>query len=217
MNYNNNSNKRRPKKSSNKGGSSLTNKNQVRQMIESLRSKATKRYILTSTGTVTTQASITSGGTLFPCDQIAQGTGNQARLGMDARVRNISYKATLDPDSTDVFDTFRVIIFRWSDYAAATVPDVLVSTTNLVNSFYDLENIKTQKLQILFDQNYNTAVGKGSSNVDVNINCDYPIVWNSTSASSAVVGSIYVLLCSDSTAIPSPEASGAMSIRIEQD
>jgi hypothetical protein len=197
--------------------SNLVTKSQLRQAIASSRAKGPKRYMLTSTGTITTPVSVTSGGTIYPCDQIAQGSGNQTRIGMDAIVRKIVYRGLFTPDSTDVMDTFRLIIFRWSDSVAPTVSDVLVSTSNLVNSFYDLENYKSNKLQILFDKRFTTATGLGQKVVDVELDANYPIVWNSTSASSALVGSICILVCSDSTAIPSPTLSGAMSIRIEQD
>jgi hypothetical protein len=189
----------------------------MKQMINSkLQNNLVKKYILTATGTVVTPASITNSGTMYNLESVAQGSGNQARTGNNAIVKKIWYHGQLYPDSTDVNNQFRVVLFRWNDNTTAVAGDLFTSS-NYSTSFYNIDNIATGKLQILFDRNFTVCTpGKGSEFVGFNIKCNYPIQWNSASAVPAIQGSLNLFIVSDSTAVPSPTIAGNVCVLLEQ-
>lgn len=189
----------------------------MKQIINSkLQNNLVKKYILTATGTVVTPASITNSGTMYNLESVAQGSGNQARTGNNAIVKKIWYHGQLYPDSTDVNNQFRVVLFRWNDNTTAVVGDLFTSS-NYSTSFYNIDNIATGKLQILFDRNFTVCTpGKGSEFVNFNIKCNYPIQWNSASAVPAIQGSLNLFIVSDSTAVPSPTVAGNACVLLEQ-
>lgn len=193
------------------------NKAQVKQMIKSVvNNESVKKFILTATGTVITPASITNSGTMYNLESIAQGTGNQARTGNQAMVKNIWYRAHLYADSTDVINVFRVVLFRWNDNTTAVSTDVFTST-NYSTSYYNIDNIHTGKLEILHDRSYPTGTTAGGAKVvTINLKQNHQMQWNSASAVPAINGSLNLFIVSDSTAIPSPTIAGNVCLTLEQ-
>jgi hypothetical protein len=195
----------------------LVTKGQVRSMIKQMElSHSERKFILTATGTTVTPASITNSGTMYNLESVAQGSGNQARIGNNARVREIVYNANLYADSTDVINVFRVVLFRWNDNTAAVAGDIFTSS-NYSTSYYNIDNIKTGKLQILYDQSFPTGTtAGGAKHCHIDMKCDYPIQWNSSSAVPAIQGSLNLFVVSDSTAVPSPTIAGNACVILEQ-
>lgn len=193
-------------------------KAQVKSMINSLaQSEIERKYILNSLGTTTAQASVTSTGTIYALTAVAEGTGNQNRVGRNAVIKRIWGDLSFYADSTDVLNTCRIIIFRWTDLTAPTIGDVLQSSTNYVNSFYNLDYLHGPKLKILYDKKIAASYsGNGVALAKWDLHGKWPVQWNTSSASSAVVGGIFIVLVSDSTAVPSPGSAGACAICFEQ-
>lgn len=200
-------------------GKALTKKQkmQMKQIINSkMQTTLTRKYMLTATGTVITPASINNSGTMYNLESVAQGSGNQNRVGNNAIVRKIWYHGQVYPDSTDVNNQFRVVLFRWNDNTTAAVGDLFTST-NYNTSYYNIDNIETGKLQILFDKNYTTcSPGKGSEFVSIQLKGQWPIQWSSASAVPAIQGSLNLFIVSDSTAAPTPTVAGNACVVLEQ-
>ncbi len=206
--YKNNKNKK----------NNVVTKKQVKDMIKSATAKDdTKKFILTATGTTVTPASITNTGTMYNLESVAQGSGNQARIGNNAIVKRIWYHGNLYPEgTTDILNVFRVVLFRWNDNTTAVATDVFTSS-NYSTSYYNIDNIHTGKLQILFDKAYDTGyTSSGPKSCKIDIKCNHPIQWNSSSAVPAIQGSINLFIVSDSTAVPSPYIAGNACLELEQ-
>lgn len=198
-------------------GKKPVNHAQVKQMINSaLAIDLERKFILTATGTTITPASITNSGTMYSLDTVAQGSGNQARIGNNAVVKHIKVDMNLYPDSTDVINVFRVVLFRWNDNTTAVAGDVFVSS-NYSTSYYNIDNIKTRKLSILFDKSYCTGyTSSGAKHCHIDLKQNHPIQWNSAAAVNAIDGAIYLFVVSDSTAVPSPTIAGNCMVLLEQ-
>jgi hypothetical protein len=186
-------------------------------MIKSVATKDEQRvFSLTATGTTVTPASITNTGTMYNLESIAQGSGNQTRRGNNARVKHLTYNANLYADSTDVINVFRVVIFRWNDNTTAVVGDLFTSS-NYSTSYYNIDNILTGKLEVLFDKSYCTGTtAGGAKHCHVDMALDRAIQWNSASAVPAIQGSMNLFVVSDSTAIPSPTIAGNATLLLQQ-
>lgn len=196
----------------------LVTKQEVKGMIaNSMQQDIERKYILNSTGTTTAQASVTSTGTIYALTAVAEGTGAQNRVGRNAVIKKIVGTHSFYADSTDVLNTCRFIIFRWTDLTAPVISDVLQSSTNYVNSFYNLDYYKGPKLKILHDRKVAASYsGNGVALESYTLKGHWPVQWNTSSANSAVVGGVYLLVVSDSTAVPSPGLAGAVSLLFEQ-
>ncbi len=197
--------------------SNLVTKKQVKSMIKTtVKASLQRKFILTATGTTVTPTSITNSGTMYSLDSIAQGSGNQARTGNNARVREISYNGNFYADGTDVINNFRVVIFRWNDNTTAVAADLFTSS-NYSTSFYNIDHISTGKLHIIMDRFINTGTtASGSKSIHVKFKQNHPIQWNSASAVPAIQGALYLFVVSDSTAIPSPTIAGNATVIFEQ-
>ncbi len=112
-------------------------------IANAMQSEVERKYILNSLGTTTAMASATSSGTIYPLTAVAEGTGAQNRVGRNATAKRIWGRLSCYADSTDILNTFRIIIFRWTDLTAPTIGDVFQSSTNYVNSFYNLDYYRT--------------------------------------------------------------------------
>ncbi len=175
-----------------------------------------RKFFLTATGTTVTPASISNSGTMYNLESVAQGSGNQNRVGNNARVKQIIYNANLYADSTDVINVFRVVLFRWNDNTTAVAGDLFTSS-NYSTSYYNIDNIKTGKLQILADEFFPTGTTAGGArHCHIDMKCDYPIQWNSASAVPAIQGSLNIFVVSDSTAVPSPTIAGNATLVVYQ-
>ena len=192
-------------------------KSQVAQMIKSIQDKdLTKKFILTATGTTITPASITNSGTVYNLESVVQGASNQQRIGNNAIVRRVKYDGNLYPDSTDVINVFRVVLARWNDNTSLVAGDIFQSS-NYSTSYYNIDNIGTGKLQILFDQFYCTGyTSSGAKHCHFDMKMNHPIQWNSASAVPAIQGSLNLFIVSDSTAVPSPTIAGNATVVLEQ-
>lgn len=192
-------------------------KGQVKSMIMStVNNSLVRKYIATATGTTVTPSSISNTGTMYSLDSIAGGSGNQARVGNNAMVKEITYNANLYPDSTDGINVFRVVMFRWNDNTTAVVGDLFLSS-NYSTSYYNIENIKTGKLVILFDKSYCTgSTSSGAKHCHIGLKQNHAIAWSGSSATPAIQGALYLFVVSDSTAVPSPTIAGNCIVEIEQ-
>lgn len=202
----------------NKGGRSKTvNRQQVRQMINNIVNQDLERkYILTATGTTITPASITNSGTVYSLDTVATGTSNQTRVGNNATVKEILVNMNLYPDSTDVINVFRVVLVRWNDNTTLVAGDIFTST-NYSTSYYNIDNIKTNKMHILWDKSYCTGyTSSGAKHCYINLKQNHSIQWNTTSSANAIQGALYLFVVSDSTAVPSPTIAGNVMVLLEQ-
>lgn len=187
-------------------------------MIESrIENESVVKYMLTSVGTVSVPQSITSSGSVFSLDSVAQGTTNQTRVGNNAYIKNIWINLNCYADSTDVINVFRILLVRWTDVANLTMPDVLTSNTNYINSFYNTFNISSGKLHVMADHTLNTGTTAGGSrHWRYDKEHYFTTKWNNTTAIPAIDNSLWLVVVSDSTAIPSPQCSGACAITFEQ-
>ncbi len=197
--------------------SGSVSKQQVRSMIKSTVNKSlTNKFILTATGTTVTPTSINNSGTMYSLDSVAQGSGNQARTGNNALVKEITYNGNFYADSTDVINNFRVVLFRWNDNTTAVAGDLFTSS-NYSTSYYNIDNIATGKLIILADRFINTGTtAGGSKSVNIHLKQNHRIQWNSASAVPAIQGALYLFIVSDSTAVPSPTVAGNACVKLEQ-
>ncbi len=192
-------------------------RSQVRQMIDSkMNQELERKYILTATGTTVTPASVTNSGVVYSLDTVAQGSGNQTRVGNNATVKEINVDINLYPDSTDVINCFRVVLARWNDNTTLVAGDLFTSS-NYSTSYYNIDNIKTRKLHILFDKTYCTGyTSSGPKHCHIHLKQNHSIQWNSASAVNAIDGALYLFVVSDSTAVPSPTIAGNVMVLIEQ-
>jgi hypothetical protein len=199
-----------------KGNGYMSHK-QVKELVDQkIKKSLVRKFFLTATGTTVSPASITNTGTMYNLESVAQGSGNQARIGNNARVIKIKYDGNLYADSTDVINVFRVVLARWNDNTTMVVGDLFTSS-NYSTSYYNIDNIGTGKLQVLFDKSYCTGTtSSGAKHAHIEIKCNYPIQWNSASAVPAINGSLNLYIVSDSTAIPSPTIAGNATVIIEQ-
>jgi hypothetical protein len=153
---------------------------------------------------------------MYNLESVAQGSSNQARVGNNATIREITYNGNLYPDSTDGINVFRVVLFRWNDNTTAVAGDLFVSS-NYSTSYYNIDNIKTGKLEILFDESYATGTtSSGAKHVHIHKKGYWPIQWNSASAVPAINGSMNLFIVSDSTAVPSPTIAGNATLMFLQ-
>ncbi len=208
---------RRNGRNSTKSGNYVT-KAQVKSLVQNMaQNQVERKYILNSLGSTTAMASVTSSGTIYPLTALAEGTGAQNRIGRNAVAKRIWGDLSFYADSTDILNTCRIIIFRWTDITAPTIGDVLQSSTNYVNSFYNLDYYRGPKLKILYDNKIAASYsGNGVALAKWDLKGHWPMQWNSSSANSAVVGGIFAVLVSDSTAVPSPGSAGAVAIEFDQ-
>ena len=217
--YKNNNRSRGGRRGRRQGGKNnkLVTHGQVKQMLQSkLDTSETRKFVLTATGTTITPASITNSGTMYNLESVAQGSGNQGRIGNNGIVREIYYHGNFYADTTDAINVFRVVLFRWNDNTTAVAGDVFIST-NYSTSYWNIDNIKTGKLQILFDKSYDTgSTSSGAKSCRINLKGKWPIQWNSSSAVPAIQGSLNLFVVSDSTAVPSPTIAGNACLVIEQ-
>jgi hypothetical protein len=179
---------------------------------------AERKYILNSMGTATATSSIASTGTVYSFCSIAQGTGNQARIANNATATEIWGNLSAYADSVaDLNNMIRVIIFRFTDAATPVIGDVLQSSTNYVNSFYNIDNYKSGKLKILYDQKKGVGHnGPGPVNFQWDLKGKFAMQWNSASAVPPIIGGIFAVVVSDSTAVSHPYGSGACCIEFDQ-
>lgn len=197
-------------------------KTQVKGMIASSMQKDIERkYILNSLGTTTAMASVTSSGTVYALTAVAEGTGAQNRIGRNAVIKriwgNLSFYADGTPTTGDIVNTGRLVIFRWTDLAAPTIGDVLQSSTNYVNSFYNIDYYRGPKLKILYDHKVGASYsGNGVKVIRFDLKGQWPVQWNTSSASSAVVGGIFAIFVSDSTTTSHPGSAGAICLELDQ-
>lgn len=204
--------------STRKSQSGKVTKQQVRDMISSSLAKESERkYWYTSTGTPSAPTSISSSGTFFTPLQVAAGTSNLTRVGNNAVVDELFMNLSLYADSTDGVNSFRVVIFEWTDLAGPTVASIFETTGNLINSYYSVNAIKTKKLRIIYDKKFTTGVtAHGPAQVEVRRKLNIPVQWPSTGTVDPIVGNTQLFVVSDSTAVTHPTMTGHITFMASQ-
>lgn len=156
-------------------------------------------------GTPASPQGITSTGTLFSLTSIGQGSNNLQRIGNNAQIKHLTAKVCYYANSTDISNQFRCIVYQWNDDTAATTAAILEVTGNLLTSCPNVNNVNTGKLRILSDQIFSTAYGGTLQHQIIEMPLSVMAQWSTTGVASAIFGDVGVLICSDSTAVPSPE------------
>lgn len=177
-----------------------------------------KKYILTNSGVPGSSTSVDATGTLVSLTTVAQGTTNQTRIGNFARLKRIFGNIACYADSTDVQNSIRVIFFLWTDAAAVTQSDVLVSASAYHTCFYNLNNIENGKLKILDD--YHIGVnysGSGPKVIHYDKKVDYALQWASTGSAAPITNALYVMYVSDSSVATHPYVQSSFACTIDNE
>jgi len=193
-------------------------KQQVKSMIQSaIATDLERKYWTVQLGTPSGPNSISSTGTIYSLSVPAQGSNNLNRIGNNAHVDELWGAWTLLPDSSDVQNNFRVTIVTWTDTTVCTTAQIYETTGNLINSYFNVNNIKTKKLKVLFDKKYAAAYGGiGSANEILRKKVALDLTWNSTSAVNAIGNDIIMCVSSDSTAVTHPTMTGSFCVMCSQ-
>jgi len=197
----------------------LVSKKQVKQMIKSSTAKEwNRKYILTNAGTPGSSQSVDATGALISLTTVAQGTTQQTRVGNFARLKEVYGRISMYADSTDIQNTVRVILFAWTDAAAPTSSDVLVSASAYHTCYYNLNNLENGKLKILADLregvNYS---GSGPKTISFNKKMNLPLQWSSTGSAAPITNAVYVMFVSDSSVATHPYVQSSFACLIDNE
>ncbi len=195
------------------------NKQQVRTMItNAVLHDSERKFWYTNLGTTAAPQSVTStgSGSIVSLTAIAQGLTNLTRVGNNATVKEINGKISFYPDSTDITNCFRLVIYKWTDTTSANTAAIFEIAGSLLVSPFNVNNIKTKKLQILYDRLFPTSYNGMPKAATIKLKTHIPVSWSSTSAVAAITNDIGVCVVSDSTAVPSPQIISTWELLADQ-
>lgn len=194
-------------------------KQQVKQMIQSNANKEwNKKYFLTNLGTSSATQSIDSSGTFASLSTIAGGSTNQTRVGNFVRAKKLWANIGVYASSSDVMNKVRVIIFAWTDAAAPSSTDVLISATALDACYYNLNNIEAGKIKILYDRTLSSNYsGTAPALAHIEMKMDLPMQWSSSSSSAPITNALYCFMVSDSTTSTHPYVISSFAVTVDNE
>lgn len=195
-------------------------KQQVRQMIKSAtNNEMNKKYIINDYGVPGSSQTVNSTGTIGSLSTMGQGTTQVTRVGNYAVARKLYYNVVAYPDSNDVSNNIRVIIFSWTDAnAAPAMSDVLHQAVNYHVSYYNLNNRENGKLRILKDFSMPVSYGgEGPKCVRGELQLNQKMQWGSSSSTAPVVGGLWVLFVSDSSVATHPYVQSEFVVTIDNE
>lgn len=155
--------------------------------------------------------SVTATASYNVLTSVAQGVAQSQRIGDKVRVVKIDIHLSLVTANSDVYNTVRLVWFRWTPNTAALTPgatSILENpTTQGTRSHYNYEGRK--EYHILKDMFFgmtgtSTNPTPGSLRVErMSIRCDHDVVYNLGATTGC--NHVYGLVLSDSAITPYPE------------
>lgn len=158
---------------------------------------------------------ISTTGSVLELSQIPQGDTEVMRSGIQVTPQSMKVDLQLNTPTgalPDAYNKLRVLIFRWYDTTTPAVGDILNGTgfTNFIQAPYNWVQGRS-KYKMLHDSKTlitNTDRPVAFLRKTFKFSQYDKIRFSGSSASSGEWGRIYMLICSDSSAIPHPTPTG---------
>ncbi|AXQ65943.1 MAG: coat protein [Cressdnaviricota sp.] len=149
-------------------------------------------------------------GQIFELSFIASGDARFERTGLQVSPVALYLKGQMQPSSTDVRNTIRIVVFRWNDTTAPLMSNVLSPTfADKTIAPYTWANSGT-KLKILHDSvhamNWSAESWRSDIAYRIPFSATDQIRYNGTGAGDGEFGRVFLLMVSDSAATPHPSA-----------
>lgn len=144
-------------------------------------------------------------GDIYPLDQVAQGTGDNNRIGDTISLQSIQMR--LDLARTTADGVLRVILFRWMQRATPTVANILEAPLFATQQYQQPINKNYGKsIKVLFDKTYTLATGQTQLQTDkIYRKAKYQTEFDSGTAES--MNGTYLLFIGSPINVASPTAA----------
>lgn len=151
-------------------------------------------------------ASLTTGGTITELSAIAQGVGNGQRSGLKVTPVSLYVDLAFQAEASAVANEIRVIVFRWNDTGTPSGSDICPGLNSLINWS------ERPRFKILDDAKFQVESTSTGTYAFYRKSFRFPatdrIMYTSPVSTSGEVGRFFILMFSDSIAIPDPVSVG---------